>query len=79
MTELLPEEKEEDDGSLKKLEKKDKSLIKKSKNKDQKIITDSNKQEYERGSGKFEAHGNVRVRTEDIKVIADHMKNCLRQ
>lgn len=39
-----------------------------------KIITDSNKQEYERASGKFEAHGNVRVRTGDIKVRADHMR-----
>lgn len=39
-----------------------------------KIITDSHKQEYERESGKFEAHGNVKVRTGDITVISDHMR-----
>ncbi|MCA9802203.1 MAG: hypothetical protein KC777_09465 [Cyanobacteria bacterium HKST-UBA02] len=39
-----------------------------------KIITDSQMQEYERESGRFEAHGNVRVVTGDIKVNSKHMK-----
>lgn len=39
-----------------------------------KIITDSQIQEYERESGRFEAHGNVRVVTGDIKVNSKHMK-----
>ncbi|MEZ4542385.1 MAG: LptA/OstA family protein [Cyanobacteriota/Melainabacteria group bacterium] len=42
--------------------------------KNEKIITDSNKQEYERDTGKFEAHGNVRVKTGDINVRSNHMK-----
>ncbi|HMP53660.1 MAG TPA: LptA/OstA family protein [Candidatus Melainabacteria bacterium] len=42
--------------------------------KNEKIITDSHKQEYERDTGKFEAHGNVRVKTGDINVRSNHMK-----
>ena len=68
-------EEEEEEGKLKTLDKgKDSLIASKNNKKDQKIITDSHKQEYERGSGKFEAHGNVRVKTGEIKVIADHMK-----
>ncbi len=38
------------------------------------IITDSNKQEYEQATGRFEATGNVRVVTQDTVVNSDHMK-----
>lgn len=39
-----------------------------------KIITDSQRQDYDRESGRFEAHGNVRVNTGDVRVTAKHMK-----
>jgi lipopolysaccharide export system protein LptA len=39
-----------------------------------KIITDSDRQEYDRDSGRFEAFGNVRVIAGDIHVTADHLK-----
>jgi lipopolysaccharide export system protein LptA len=39
-----------------------------------KIITDSNRQEYDRDSGRFEAFGNVKVIAGDIHVTADHLK-----
>lgn len=42
--------------------------------KPQKIITDSDKQEFERTSGKFEAHGNVRVTTQGINVRSNHLR-----
>ncbi len=42
--------------------------------KPQKIITDSDRQEFERTSGKFEAHGNVRVVTQGINVKSNHLK-----
>jgi lipopolysaccharide export system protein LptA len=42
--------------------------------KPQKIITDSDKQEFERNSGKFEAHGNVRVVTQGINVRSNHLR-----
>jgi lipopolysaccharide export system protein LptA len=42
--------------------------------KPQKIITDSDRQEFERNSGKFEAHGNVRVTTQGINVKANHLR-----
>lgn len=42
--------------------------------KPQKIITDSDRQEFERNSGKFEAHGNVRVVTQGINVKANHLR-----
>jgi len=38
------------------------------------IVTDSNRQEYEQQSGRFEADGNVRVVTQDTVVNSDHMK-----
>ncbi len=43
-------------------------------NKPQKIITDSDVQEFERTSGKFEAHGNVRVVTQGINIKSNHLK-----
>jgi len=43
-------------------------------NKPQKIITDSDKQEFERTSGKFEAHGNVRVVTQGINIKSNHLR-----
>ncbi|MBS1997653.1 MAG: hypothetical protein JSS86_15130 [Cyanobacteria bacterium SZAS LIN-2] len=39
-----------------------------------KIITDSDRQEYDRDSGRFEAFGNVRVIAGDIHVTADKLK-----
>jgi len=38
------------------------------------IVTDSNKQEFEQQTGRFEATGNVRVVTQDTVVNSDHMK-----
>ncbi|MBX9670769.1 MAG: hypothetical protein K2X93_24420 [Candidatus Obscuribacterales bacterium] len=43
-------------------------------NKPKKIITDSDKQEFERNSGKFEAHGNVRVNAQGIAVKSNHLR-----
>jgi lipopolysaccharide export system protein LptA len=39
-----------------------------------KIVTDSQRQEYDRDSGRFEAFGNVKVLAGDIHVTADHLK-----
>jgi lipopolysaccharide transport protein LptA len=47
---------------------------KKSSNGGEKIITDSDKQEYDRSSQKFEAIGNVRVKHGDILVHSDKLK-----
>lgn len=38
------------------------------------VITDSNRQEFEQTTGKFEAKGNVRVVTQDVVVNSDHMR-----
>jgi lipopolysaccharide export system protein LptA len=38
------------------------------------IITDSDRQEYDRGTGKFEAFGKVKVKAGDINVLADHLR-----
>ncbi len=43
-------------------------------NKPQKIITDADRQEFERNSGKFEAHGNVRVNAQGIAVKSNHLR-----
>lgn len=42
--------------------------------KPERIITDSDKQEYDRNTGKFEAHGNVRVNAGNIKVKSNHLQ-----
>lgn len=42
--------------------------------KPQKIITDSDRQEFERNTGKFEAHGNVRVTTQGINIRSNHLR-----
>lgn len=52
----------------------DSGAPKKAESKPQKIITDSDRQEFERMSGKFEAHGNVRVVTQGINVKSNHLK-----
>lgn len=39
-----------------------------------KIITDSDRQEYDKATGRFEAHGNVRVKAGDILVNAENLK-----
>lgn len=38
------------------------------------IITDSDRQEYDRATGKFEAMGKVRVKAGDINVSSDHLR-----
>ncbi len=40
----------------------------------QRIVTDSDKQEFDRNTGKFEAMGHVHVATGDIDVDANHLK-----
>ncbi len=42
--------------------------------KPERIITDSDRQEYDRATGKFEAHGNVRVNAGNIKVKSSHLQ-----
>lgn len=42
--------------------------------KPERIITDSDRQEYDRATGKFEAHGNVRVNAGNIKVKSNHLQ-----
>lgn len=46
----------------------------KTKKTSQTVITDSNRQEFEQATGRFEAKGNVRVVTQDVVVNSDHMK-----
>ncbi len=45
-----------------------------SSSKPERIITDSDRQEYDRATGKFEAHGNVRVNAGNIKVKSNHLQ-----
>ncbi len=64
----------EEDADKENAKKEEKPQAAASTSKNEKIITDSHRQEYERDTGKFEAHGNVRVKTGDIRVRSNHMK-----
>lgn len=64
----------EEDNTEKTEEELQKEKEKKAEDRPEKIITDSDKQIYDKNTGKFEAMGNVKVKTGDIDVNSNNLK-----